>query len=99
MTKYVLIGKPGIRWSGPAIMAESDARDYGVRPGSLVVWAGESDGAGHVDEDATRILEEHDATGSPGDYAIDWGPETQSWLDNALNEMSEELGLKAGYLH
>lgn len=74
-------------------MSESDAADYGVPAGSLVVWAGESDGSGHVDETETCILEVHDATGTPGDYADDWGPETQAWIDRSLVAMSEELGV------
>jgi len=70
-------------------MTESDAADYGVPAGSLVVWAGESDGSGHVDEEVVRILEKHDATGV--DFAVTYGPETAAWVEAAVAEMLAEL--------
>lgn len=78
-----------VRWSGPVLLNASDAADYGVPEGSLFVWAGEADDAGHVEEDETRILEVHDATGEG--FALNWGPETQTWIDNAVQEMLADL--------
>lgn len=80
-----------IRWSGPVLLHGSDASDYGVPEGSLFVWAGEADDAGHVEEDVTRILQEHDATGTG--FLLTYGPETQAWIDNAVKEMLADLAI------
>jgi len=80
-----------IRWSGPVIMTETDASDYGVPVGSLIVWAGEADDAGHVDEDEVRILEDHDATKGPHGWADNYGPETAAWVEASVAEMLAEL--------
>lgn len=78
-----------IRWSGPVILTDIDAADYGVPEGSLFVWAGEADDAGHVDEEEVRILQEHGATGEG--FALNWGPETQAWIDQSVAEMLADL--------
>jgi hypothetical protein len=80
-----------IRWSGPIFASETEAGDLGIPEGSLLVWAGDSDGSGHVDPDAWRHLPpgEHDATGS--DFALSYGAETAGWIDTAATEVLADL--------
>jgi hypothetical protein len=81
-----------IRWSGPELLSAVEAGDYGIPEGSLFVWAGEADDAGHVDSDAWRYLppSKHDAIRN-GHGVVLYGPDTDAWVGAMVAEMLEEL--------
>lgn len=85
-----------IRWS-EALATATDASDYGVREGSLIVWAGEADDAGHVDEDEVRILEDHD--GYVNEHGVlFYGDKTAAWVEASVAEMMAILEETKGSL-
>ena len=86
------MSRPKIRWSGPELATEDDASNYGIPVGSLLVWAGEADDAGHVEPDDWRHLPpaEHDGVRNAHGIVL-CGPATDEWVETVAAEMVAEL--------
>lgn len=71
----------------------TDASDFGIPEGSLLIWAGDADDAGHVEEDEWRFLppEGHDGIRNEHGVVI-CGPEAERWIQASVAEML--LGLR-----
>lgn len=77
-----------VRWS-EALTGPDDVGNYGVPVGSLAVWAGDADDAGHVEEDEIRFLK-HDAVVNKHGVVL-YGPETQAWVEASVAEMLADI--------